>query len=87
MVQMCGMIERRRGARLALKAFERLTVLGVLFREKLQGGEAAELGIFGLEDDTHPPAAELLQNPVMGDHCADHVQEPPPGICSGEWYR
>jgi len=36
-----------------------------MLREKLQGGEAAELGVLGLVDRAHPAATELLEDVVM----------------------
>ncbi len=41
-----------------------VAVFGQLFREELQGDRALELGVFRLVADTHPSAAELLDNPV-----------------------
>ena len=33
---------------------------------------SAEAGVLGLVDDAHAPAAELLEDPVVGDGLADH---------------
>jgi hypothetical protein len=41
-------------------------------REEVRGRQPAELGVLGLVDYTHTPAAKLLQNAVMGDSLADH---------------
>ncbi len=54
---MGGVVKRRGGAALALQPLERLSVLGKLFREKLEHHEPAEFGIFGLVDHTSGPAA------------------------------
>ena len=49
------MIERRGRAGFALEAFQRLAVLGKMLRQKLQGDEAAELGVLGLYTTPMPP--------------------------------
>jgi len=43
--------------------------------QKFQGDEAAEFGVFGFVNDTHPTAAEFLENVVTGDCLADHEFE------------
>jgi hypothetical protein len=67
-----GMIECGGGFGLAPESFE----CGVILREplwqKLEGDEAMELGIFSLVHHAHAPAAQLLQNPVMGHGLANH---------------
>ena len=68
-----GMIESRRGARLALEALEGPGLAGEALGQELQGHGAAEAGVLGLVDDTHAAAAELLDDPVVGDRLADHV--------------
>jgi hypothetical protein len=65
------MIKRGRGACLALEAFERVLVTGQFVRQKLQSDQAAQLGVFGRVDDTHPPAAELFQHAVVRNGLAD----------------
>jgi hypothetical protein len=55
------MVQRRRGARLALKAFQSLRVQGKASRQELERYKAAELGVLGLVDHTHPTATQLLQ--------------------------
>ena len=54
MVQIWGLVQSGRGARLALEAFQSLVVLGKMFRQKLQGDEPTELGVLGLINHTHP---------------------------------
>ena len=44
--------------------------------QELDGGEPAELEVFGFENHTHAPAAERFQNAVMRDGEASH------GYCS-----
>jgi len=58
--------------RLALEFLKGMAVSGQLLREELQGNGALELGVFGLVDDTHATAAELLDDPVMRNGLADH---------------
>ena len=53
-------------------ALERVPVPGRIFRQELQRDSALEPGVLRLVDDTHPPAAELLDDPVMRDDIADH---------------
>ena len=72
-----GMVEGRCRLRLALESLERVPVPGHLFREELQRDGALEPGVFRLVDDTHPPAAELFQNPVVRNGLADHGEGPP----------
>jgi hypothetical protein len=66
----------RRRARLASQPLERLRVVADLLREELQRDATAELDVLGLVDDAHAAAAELLQDPVVGDGLADHVVNP-----------
>jgi len=68
------MVQRRGGAGLAPEALEGLGILGEVLGKKLEGDEAAEQRVFGFVDHTHATAAEKLNDPVMGDGCADHVQ-------------
>jgi hypothetical protein len=54
----------------ALETFQSLAVLGKMFWQKLQGDEAAKLGVFGLINHTHPAATQLLEDAVMGNGSA-----------------
>ena len=67
-----GMIQRRSGLRLALKARQRLRVSGNLVGQKLQGDKAAERDVLGFVDDAHPAAAEFLDDAVVRDGLANH---------------
>src|SRR5262249_40657242 len=69
-----GMIERTRSPRLALKAFQGLAVLCKMFRQELEGNEAAELGVLGLVDYTHTAATQLLEDAVMRNCLANHAE-------------
>src|SRR6516162_8158705 len=44
-----------------------------MFGQELQGDEAAELGILGLINHTHPAAAQLLEDAVMRNGSACHA--------------
>src|SRR6516164_5735102 len=59
------MVQSGGGPRFALKPFQSLAVLGKMFRQELQGDEAAKLGVFGLINHTHPPATQPLEDAVM----------------------
>ena len=67
-----GMIQRGGGARFTLKALEHRGVLRHLRGQEFDGDVAAELGVLGLVDDAHAPAAELGGDPVVRDGLADH---------------
>ena len=67
-----GMIQRRRGLRLALKTSERLRIARHVIRKELQRDEAVQPGVFGLVDHTHAAAAELLDDAVVRDGWLDH---------------
>ena len=84
-VQMCGMIERRRRPRLALEAVDGRLVARDALGQELQRDFAAELEVLGLVDDAHPAAAELGLNPIVADdgarrqrqhgrHCSERCQ-------------
>jgi hypothetical protein len=55
------------------KAFQRLRVTSQFCRQKLQSYKATQPSVFGLINDTHPAAAELLDDAVMGNGLADHA--------------
>ena len=67
-----GMIQRGSSARLALKALERLLVAGKFIGKEFQRDLPAEARVLSLIDDAHASAAELLQNPVVGNGLAVH---------------
>src|SRR5262249_46312996 len=64
------MIQRRGRFCLALKPLESDTVELELLRQKLQGHRSRQFRIFGLIDDTHTTAAQLLEDSVMGNDCS-----------------
>src|SRR5882762_4021392 len=67
-----GMVQSRGSLSLASKTLQSLDVLGEFFRQELQGNKALELGVFGLVDNSHPAAAELLDNAIVRNGLADH---------------
>ena len=67
MVQISRMIQSGSGAGFLAKAFQRLRVGNDIFWKELDGGEAAELRVFRLIDDTPPAAAKFFEDAVMGD--------------------
>jgi len=67
-----GVIQRRRGSSLALKALEGLRIRGDLRGKKLERDEAPELDVLGLVDHTHTTAAELIDDAVVRDGLIDH---------------
>src|SRR5260370_20684911 len=70
-----GMVQGRCCAGLPAEAFQNLRVLGNVVRQKFQGDETTEHRILCLVDDTHAPAAQLLDSAVVRDGLADHWRE------------
>ena len=68
------MIQGRCGARLAPKAFERLSILCDAVGQKLQRDEATEVGVLAFVDDAHSAPTEFLQDAVMGNSLTDHLR-------------
>jgi hypothetical protein len=67
-----GMIQRRRGPRLASETLQSLLVLGQLIGQELEGDEAPQFRIFGLVNHAHPAAAQLFDDAVVRNGLADH---------------
>jgi len=67
-----GMIQRRCGPGLTPETLQRLRVLGHVGGKEFQGNEAAEFGVLGFVDHTHPTAAQFLDDAVVRDGFADH---------------
>ena len=66
-------VQRRGGARLALKAFQCDTVLRDLRRQELQRDITVESGVVGAIHHTHPPRADLRDDAIVRDDLANHV--------------
>jgi len=62
-----GMVQRRCSLGFALEASQRLWVFGDIVRQKLKCDEATQLHVLGFVNDTHPAAAQLLDDLVMRD--------------------
>ena len=69
-----GVIESGSGLRLALKTAQGLRIAGNFVGQKLEGNETMQAGIFGLVNDAHAAAAQLFDDPVVGDGLADHCK-------------
>src|SRR5579862_4807887 len=72
-----GMVQLRRGARLAGKTLHRLGVAYEVFRNELQGDVAPEFEVFALVDNAHTTAPKFAENAVMGYLLADHESARP----------
>src|SRR3989304_164621 len=59
---------------------ESLLVTDKLGRQEFQCRHGAALGVFRLEDFTHPTAAELFQDTVVGNCLANHGKGAPPAV-------
>src|SRR5579863_8208046 len=66
-----GMVQRRGGARFALKTFESLRIGCDVLGKKFESDEAAEFGVFGFVDDAHSAAAEFFDDAVMRNGLSD----------------
>src|SRR5208283_6056663 len=70
-----GVVQRGCGLGFPLKTAQGHCVLGEVVGKELQGDVAAELQVFRLVHNTHPAAAELLDDAVVRDGLADHAEE------------
>ena len=66
-----GMVQCRGRLGFALETAECLRVFGYVVGQELEGHKAIELHVLGLVDHTHPAAAQLLDDAVMGEGFAD----------------
>jgi hypothetical protein len=66
-----GVIKGGGGLGFALEAFEGGGVAGQGFREEFKGHLALETDVVGTVHDAHTPAAEFVQDAVVGDGLAD----------------
>ena len=72
-VQMCGWLSGEAARASRLKRSTAWRVPGQLVRQELERHLAAEARVFGLVDDAHAAAADLLEDPVVREGLADHV--------------
>ena len=66
------MIEGRGRASLAAEALQRLWITRHFIGKEFEGDETAEVGVFGLVDDSHASAAEFIDDAVVRDRLAYH---------------
>jgi hypothetical protein len=66
-------IEGGGGLRFTPEPLLRLVAQEEPLGKELERHPAAEPRILGLVDDTHAPAAELLEHAIVGDGLADHI--------------
>ena len=67
------MVQRRRRASLALKAFQRHRVFRQSFGQKFQRDEPAQSSVFRLEHHAHSPASQGFDDAIMRNSLANHV--------------
>jgi hypothetical protein len=68
------MIESGGGTGFPLEALERGMVAGHRFGQKFQRDGAVELHVDGAINHTHPAAADLFDDAIVGDGLADHAK-------------
>ena len=69
-----GMVQPRGSTRFTAEALEGMRIFGNFRRQELERDEAAQFGIFGLIDYAHPTATEFLDDAIVRNGAADHVQ-------------
>jgi hypothetical protein len=70
-----GMVEGRGSTSLAAKAFQRLRVLRHIVGQEFESNEATEVSVLGLVNNTHPAAAQFLDDAVVRDGLADQPRD------------
>src|SRR5437660_12581418 len=70
-----GMVQSGGGLGLASKTLQSLDVLCKFLRQEFQGNKTLELCVLSLVDNTHPAAAEFLDNAIMRNGLSDHVSD------------
>jgi hypothetical protein len=73
MVQMLGWFSAEAARASSAKAFQRLLVLGSVFRQEFQGDESPEFSILCLVDDAHPASTKFLQHLVVRDNLPNEL--------------
>ena len=66
-----GVVQRRRGPRLAAESGQGLGIVGEVWRQELQRDEALQPRILGFVDHAHPAAAQLLDDAVVRERLTD----------------
>ena len=70
-----GMVQCGSGSSFAANAFQCVRTLSDIVGKKLQRDKAAQNGVLGLVDYTHPAATQLLDDAIVRDSLADHWRE------------
>ncbi len=68
-----GMVQRGRGLRLALETGQACGSWATSSGRNFRATKRSSSRVLGLVDDTHPAAAELLDDAVVRDGLADHL--------------
>ena len=69
------MVEGGGGSSFTSETFQRLRVMRNFVWQEFQSDETTQLGIFSLIDNSHPTAAQLLDNAIVRDSVPDHWRE------------
>jgi hypothetical protein len=70
-----GMVQRGSGARFPLKTVERERIFFRLGGQEFERDMPAQVDVFCLIHNAHPPAAELRKDAVVRHGLADHLQK------------
>jgi hypothetical protein len=68
-------VQRGCGTGFPAESLQGLRVLGDVVRKEFQSDEAPKVGVLSFVNDTHPAAAELLDDTVVRDGLANHWAE------------
>ena len=71
-----GMVQSGSGASFAAETLESVRVTDQIIGEELESNETAKVGVFGLVDDAHAAAAQLLNDAVVRNGFADQGKAP-----------
>ena len=67
-------VERRGRLGLASEPLQGDLITEELLGQELERHAASQPRVLGLVDDTHPSAAELVDDPIVGDGLTDHCR-------------
>jgi hypothetical protein len=68
-----GVVQRGCGLSFALKTGKRQRVASNIFGKELEGDKTVKADVFRFVNHTHPAAAGLLDDAIVGDRLADHL--------------
>src|SRR5438105_4977106 len=66
------MVQRRGCPGFATKPFQRLRIVGNIFRQELQCDETSKGGVFRLVNHSHSTPAQQFNDSIMGDRLPNH---------------